>query len=119
MVKQVTQPSLMQLESDKLEEFYGIKPSLAEEFTVRMPFINIKTNEIAIFKVKDEKDIPAIKAGMEKRAKDVQNQFEHYLQDQYENAKNFKIVTNGHYVLFVISDSSADIIKVFHSFFQK
>ncbi|RIE01152.1 DUF4358 domain-containing protein [Cohnella faecalis] len=119
MLEQVEQPRLIELESDKLKDIYYLDPELLTEFTIRMPLMNVKTNEIAVLKVKNAKDIAAVKKGLEKHAIDVQKQFETYLQDQYENAKNYKIVTKGNYVLFVISESADDLVKAFSDIFEK
>ncbi|QMV44962.1 DUF4358 domain-containing protein [Cohnella cholangitidis] len=119
MLKQVEQPKLMDMGEDQVEESYGIDMKLLADYTVRMPLMNVKTNEIAVFKVKNAKDIDAVKKGIEKRAEAVQKQFETYLQDQYELAKNYKIVTNGNYVLFLISESADELEKVFNATFDK
>ncbi|WP_158602387.1 DUF4358 domain-containing protein [Cohnella endophytica] len=113
------QPKLMEMGADQFKESYGIDTSLLSEYTVRMPLMNVKTNEIAIFKVKDAKKIDTVKKGIVKRAEAVQKQFETYLPDQYENAKNYKIVVKGNYVLFLISESASDLEKAFTAAFDK
>lgn len=119
MLEEVEQPSLMTMDSDMMKDAYAIDSSLLEEYSIRFPMMNIKATEIAIFKVKKEKDIDAVKEGIEKRAGTIQKQFETYLPDQYENAKNYKVVTNGNYVLFIISESADDLEKAFNSYFDK
>ncbi|ASS77056.1 hypothetical protein CIG75_00765 [Tumebacillus algifaecis] len=118
MLERVKQPMLIEMKIDQLKDTYGLDPALLEEFTVRYPLMNVKTNEIAIFKVKDEKEIATVKLAIEKRATVVQKQFEFYLPDQYENAKNYKIITNGKYVLFLISESADELGKAFSTFFK-
>lgn len=119
MLTEVEQPSLMELSEEEMKSLYIIAPSMLEDFSVRIPKMNIKTNEIAIFKVKDANDIPDVEAAVKARAENVMKTFEQYLPDQYENAKNYKIVVNGNYVLFVISDRADELIKVYDSFFEK
>ncbi|MFC5404479.1 DUF4358 domain-containing protein [Cohnella soli] len=119
MLKAVEQPHLNEMSADQIKESYGIDTSTLASFSVRAPLINIKTNEIAVFEVKNAKSIDAIKKGIVKRAEDVQKMFEHYLPDQYENAKNYKIVVKGNYVLFIISESAADLEKAFTTAFDK
>ncbi|QJD88213.1 DUF4358 domain-containing protein [Cohnella herbarum] len=119
MLKQVEQPSLMDIDADQLKELYGIDTKILAEFSAKMPMMNVKTNEIAIFKVKNAKDIAAVKKGIKKRAEAVQKSFEQYLPDQYENAKNYKVATKGNYVLFVISESADDLEKAFQAAFDK
>lgn len=116
ILSKVEQPSLMALEGDAVKDIYTtLDQALVEDFTIMMPMMNVKTNEIAVFKVKDAKDIPAIEKAIADRATNVQKQFETYLPDQYENAKNYKVVTEGNYVLFVISEASDAIIEQFQA----
>lgn len=117
--EEVEQPPLIDMGADQVKEAYGIDTKLLADFTVMAPLMNVKTNEIAIFKVKNVKDIAMVKKGIKKCAADIQKSFEDYLQDQYENAKNYKIVTNGDYVLFLISESAEDLEKAFQASFGK
>ncbi|MFJ7647811.1 DUF4358 domain-containing protein [Lysinibacillus sp. NPDC097279] len=118
MLEKVEQPVLMELSAEELKDLYNIDSAKLEDYSVRVPMMNIKTNEIAIFKVKEAKDVSDIQAALKKRAENVQKQFEQYLPDQYENAKNYKLITKGNYVLLVISDSADELIKVYDSFFE-
>lgn len=119
ILEAVEQRPTMELEEDMMKDMYYIDPELIEEFAIHMPMFNISTNEFAVFKVKDRNDIPAVEEGITLRATDVQISFEKYLPDQYENAKNFKIVVEEDYVLFVIDneETANHIIEVFQSFF--
>ncbi|MDQ6421248.1 DUF4358 domain-containing protein [Paenibacillus sp. LHD-117] len=115
ILAKVEQPALLPVEGDMVKDLYHLDAALFEDYAIRTPMMNVKTNEISIIKVKDAKDIPAVEEGLKQRAADVQKQFETYLQDQYENAKNFKIVTKGQYVLFVISEEADAIIAEFEA----
>jgi len=115
ILSKVEQPALMPLEGDAVKDFYSFDPALVEEYTIKMPMMNVKTNEIAVFKVKDTADIPTLEKSIDERAAQVQKQFETYLPDQYENAKNYKVVKEGSYVLFVISESADAIIEQFQT----
>jgi len=108
------QPAQIAVTDDMLTDLYRLDASLFEEYTAKMPMMNVKTNEIAIFKLKNASDASTVEDGIKQRAADVQKQFESYLPDQYENAKNYKLVTNGSYILFVISDSADDIVGLFN-----
>lgn len=119
MLAKVEQPSFMEVEAEMLEQMYHLDPALLEDYSVRMPMMNVKSNEIAVLKVKDSKDIPTVETAIQQRASDVQNAFEQYLPDQYENAKNYKLVTKGNYLLFVIADPADQdaLVKEFDTFF--
>ncbi|GGH15164.1 DUF4358 domain-containing protein [Paenibacillus segetis] len=119
VLSKVEQPSLMELSPDMVSDLYHLDPALLEEYTIMMPMMNVKTNEIALLKVKDVKDTPAVETAVKQRATDIQKQFETYLPDQYENAKNYKLVTKGKYVIFVISEEADKIMQEFETFFVK
>ncbi|GKU80455.1 DUF4358 domain-containing protein [Paenibacillus sp. L3-i20] len=115
ILAKVEQPVQMPIEADKLKDMYYLDAALLEEYTIKTPMMNVKTNEIAVLKVKDAKDIPAVEEAIKKRATDVQKQFETYLQDQYENAKNYKLVTKGNYILFVIAEDADKMVAEFEA----
>lgn len=121
MLAKIEQPSLVEMTGDMVNQMYYFDASLLDQYTIMSPMMNIKTNEVAVFKVKDAKDLTAVQDGIKKRAADIQKTFETYLPDQYENAKNYKLVTKGNYVFFVIADA-ADVdkfINAFDSFFEQ
>lgn len=119
VLAEIEQPAQIDLESAALNDTYHLDPALLDQFTIKFPMMNVKTNEIALLKVKDAKDIPTVEAAVKQRAADVQKQFESYLPDQYENAKNYKLVTKGNFVLFIISDQADELEKAFETFFVK
>ncbi|MEV5026851.1 DUF4358 domain-containing protein [Paenibacillus sp. LPE1-1-1.1] len=119
MLAKIEQPALIEMTGDMVKQMYDIDPALLEQYTIMSPMMNIKTNEMAVFKVKDAKDIAAVEDGIKKRAGDVQKMFETYLQDQYEIAKNYKLVTKGSYVFFVISEQADQFVSEFDTFFEQ
>ena len=119
MLTEIEQPSLMELSEEEIKNLYNIDPAKLEAYSVRIPMMNVKSNEIAIFKVKDAADVAEVKTAVETRAENVMKTFEVYLPDQYEQAKNYKVVVKGNYVLFVISDRADEFVKVYDSFFEQ
>ena len=119
MLTKVEQPMFMEVTADQVKEIYNIDPEKLEDYAIRIPMMNVKANEIAILKVKDAADVSVVEEAVKQRAENVQKQFETYLPDQFENAKNYKLVTKGNYVLFVISDQADELIKVYDGFFNE
>ncbi|WP_246070566.1 DUF4358 domain-containing protein [Paenibacillus kobensis] len=120
LLKQAEQPMLVDLTESDVKTLYHFDPSLLEEFSIKIPLMNVKTNELAVVKVKDAKDVKTVESAIKQRAADVQKTFETYLPDQYENAKNYKLVTKGNYVLFAISeaDTADKLTKQFDTYFK-
>ncbi|QMV41457.1 DUF4358 domain-containing protein [Cohnella cholangitidis] len=111
------QPMLMELETAMVQQLYRLDPALLEDYSIRTPLMNVKTNELTILKVKEAKDVAVVEAAVKQRAGDVQKQFESYLPDQYELSKNYKLVIKGNYILFVISENADELVKSFEGFF--
>ncbi|KGR79075.1 DUF4358 domain-containing protein [Ureibacillus manganicus] len=119
MLSKVEQPMMMELTDNQVKDIYNIDLEDLEDYAIRIPMMNIKTNEIAILKVKDSSKVSAVEEAVKQRAESVQKQFETYLPDQYENAKNYNLVTKGNYILFVISEQSDELIEIYDSFFNQ
>lgn len=119
MLEEVEQPMLMELQADQVQDVYNLDPELLEEYSIRIPMMSVKSNEIAILKVKNTEDVPEVEEAVKQRAETVKKQFETYLPDQYENAENYKLVTKGNYVLFVISAEADELVTIYDSFFTK
>lgn len=119
MLAKIEQPMMMELTDEQVQEVYNIDPEKLADYAIRIPMMNVKSNEIAILKVKDVADVPAVEEAVKQRAQTVQQQFETYLPDQYENAKNYKVVTKGNYVLFVISDQADELVTEYDRFFNE
>lgn len=119
MLTKVEQPAFIDVEEDMVAQLYHLAPSLLEDYSIKMPMMNTKSNELAILKVKDAKDITTVEDAIKQRAADIQKSFERYLPDQYENAKNYKLVTKGNYLLFVIADPADQdkLVQEFDTFF--
>ena len=98
---------------DYADVFYGADFDKVEEFEVLSPMMNVKASEIAVFRVKDEKDGPEIQRALEQRAKDVQASFEFYLEDQYEIAKKAEIRSSGPFICLIIDENAAEMAEEF------
>lgn len=113
LVTKDDRPAFIEPDETMLKDMYGLDAALFQDYVVLMPMMNISTTEFAVFQVKDAKDIPAVEEGIKKRAEAVQKSFEQYLPDQYENAKNYKLVVKGNFVLLAIAKDAADIAAKF------
>ncbi|MEW9094119.1 MAG: DUF4358 domain-containing protein [Clostridiaceae bacterium] len=115
---EVESSPMVELKEEEVKEKYYVNPDIIEEFVVQIPLMNVKADELAIIKVKDEKNVDEVVEGIKKRAGDVQKTFETYLPDQYENAKNYTLKNNGRYILFIISEDSEKIESIFDGYFK-
>ena len=108
-------PALIDLDSDTLSAVYGINSSDLEAYICKMPMMATHATEFFIAKVKDGK-MDTVKAAVEKRQDDLEAQWSQYLPEQLELVKNYKLVTNGNYILFAISDSADAAVTAFNTY---
>lgn len=86
-----------------------------EELVGQVPMINIRSDSVVIGKYAEGADKEAAKAAL-KKIQDIQIQnFEHYLAEPLEVAKNGKIVESedGKYVMLIMSEDNDKAIELF------
>lgn len=110
-------PPMLELDDLTVNDTYGIDTGTLESYIIKIPIMNIRADEIAIVKVKEIKDIGHVVKKFNERVLDVQKTFEHYLDDQYNIAKNPLVVAKGNYVLMSISEKNETIENIFNSYF--
>lgn len=114
-ISKLSLPNLTAMDDATLSAMYGINASDLEEYVCMMPLMGVHSTEFFIAKVKDGK-MDTVKAGIAKRQADLDAQWSQYLPEQYELVQNYKLVTNGNYVLFAISEYAGDAVTIFNSY---
>lgn len=118
MEKELEFGMMEELKGETLMQFYALDEALFEEYSANFPLMNVQTNEYSVFKLKDEADVEKVKEAIVTRAETVQKTFETYLPDQYENAKNYYLDSNGKYVIFVIHEDVEKAKTIFENYFK-
>lgn len=104
----------MTLSADDVSLNYGLGTSSMDSFVGKMPLMNVKATEYLVVKAADGQ-VDTVKDGMKKRQADLDAQWKQYLPEQYELVKNYKLVSNGNYVLFVIAENADAAVDAFNS----
>ena len=105
-------PSLVDIDDDSLSVLYGIDYSLLEDYRGKTSMMNVRADEFLVAKVK-EGEMEAVEAGIAQRQEDLDATWSQYLPDVYETVKDARVVKNGNYILFAVSDSADDAVAVF------
>lgn len=106
-------PATVDMPAEMFADTYGIDTELLASYSVNMPMMNIAATEISVFEVKDKANIDAVKAGIEKRQKALEEQWKSYLPEQLELVQNYKVAVKENLVLFVISEEANQIVENF------
>ena len=106
-------PSMMELDDSTLKDVYGIDAADLESYVARIPMMNVHATEFFIAKVKDGK-MDSVKEAIAKRQADLVTVWEQYLPEQYELVQNYKLETEGNYVLFCVCAQADEVVGLFH-----
>jgi hypothetical protein len=119
IMKDIEMPRLVTVEGERIKDVYGIDAgSLLSDAVFMQAMMNTKATELVIVKLKSDKNYDAVAEALETRAASIQKTFETYLQDQYEDAQNYKIVRSGSYVMLSISHDQDKVVEIFNDFFK-
>lgn len=107
-------PALMELTADDIKNNYGINSSDLVEFSCKMPMMSTHATEYFIAKVASGK-MDTVKAGAQSRQAALDSAWKQYLPDQYELVQNYKLVTNGDYILFIVAENADAAVTAFNN----
>ena len=96
-----------------LKDAYGIDEQVLSSYRVEMGMNRARVWELAVFEVKEDKDIDKVKEGIAKRQQDLEKQWESYLEDQYELVKKSQTIVKGNMILYVVSPDADQIVGQF------
>lgn len=103
---------------NKLKKLYDINEDEVEDFALYTASTNIKADEIAIIKVKEDNNIDSIKQKISNRISDQGSIFESYLPEEYFLIEKHVLKNNGNYVLLAVSKDATKIESIFDSSFK-
>ena len=108
-------PAMWDMDAASLAETYGISSDDLEDFICRTPMMSPHATEFFIAKVKDG-SMDTVKAAVQERQSYLDRQWSTYLPAQYELVQNYKLVTNGNYILFAVSEHADKAVEIFTSY---
>lgn len=105
---------MMAFTADDLSALYGLDASAVQGFVGKMPMMNVKATEYLVVKAASGQ-AGTVQKAMQSRQAALDATWKQYLPDQYELVKNYKLVTNGDYVLFVVGENAQAAVDAFNS----
>lgn len=108
-------PFFMDFDDDLLSALYGIDAADLVEYVGKTPMMNTQATEFFIAQVQSGK-MDTVKAALEKRQADLETQWAQYLPEQLELVQNYKLVTNGDYVMFAVTEYADDAVTEFNTY---
>lgn len=97
----------------QIKDGFYVDTALAEEYDLKISNNIVSANTVAVFKLKDAKDVASFQEGLNKRKDDQVKLFESYAPAEAALAKDGIIAVKGVYVLFVVSKDAAAVKTAF------
>ena len=110
--------SLLYFGADLLENLYpGLEGVETEQRLVYLNMMSMNNGKFALIQVSDSKDVDAVKSILQKRIDDMANGGAWYPEPTRRWSECSTVVTNGNYVMMVVSEQYADIVSEFNALF--
>lgn len=106
-------PFLEPLDDETMEGTYGIDPDLLNGYVAMIPMMNVHATEFFIADVKDG-NMDTVTDALTQRQEALLTKWGRYLPEQCELVENYKLQTNGNYVLFCVSEHADAILELFN-----
>ena len=112
-------PSHLSLgDSQMVDQYFaGLSAISTEQSQVYINKMSMNMGEIALVQVKDSKDVDAVKAIFQARIDSMVNGGAWYPEPTRLWSEDSRIVSNGNYVMMVVSESCDSIVKDFNALF--
>jgi hypothetical protein len=106
-------PSMVKQTATQIKDGFYVDTALAEEYDLKISNNIVSANTVAVFKLKDLKNVASFQEGLNKRKDDQVKLFESYAPAEAALAKDGIIAVKGVYVLFVVSKDAAAVKTAF------
>lgn len=107
-------PALADVDDEILSALYGIDSADLTDYICKVSMMNVHATEFFIAQVAEGK-MDTIKAAVESRQASLEETWSWYLPEQYELVQNYKLITNGNYILFAVSVYTDEAAAAFDS----
>ena len=108
-----------ELNGDRIPMYYDINLNKVDDYSVYIEGSGGFADEVAVFKMKDEKDDTYIKDVISKRIEQRKKDFTGYNSWELDKIEKNQVSEEGKYVCFIISDNVDKANNIFEGYFKK
>ncbi|MOA15265.1 hypothetical protein D3C78_1354160 [compost metagenome] len=102
---------------NKLQKLYKIDANSVDDFIFYTSTSNVKADELAVVKLKDESQVESVKENIEQRIEAQKMKFKDYRPDEYFLVENHVLKSKGQFVFFAVSKEADLTERAFDSAF--
>lgn len=115
IIDEMDMASTFKQSAQELKEYFQMDTGMYDEISAFSSMM-IRSDALFIGKVTNLSDVAKAEKEFEARRAAIQSSFEQYLPGPLELAKNGKVVSNGTYVMMVISENNDRAIEIFNAY---
>ncbi|WP_213578770.1 DUF4358 domain-containing protein [Paenibacillus lautus] len=113
----VSLKEMKQQDLNKLQKLYNIDADSVDDFILYTSTSNVKADELAVIKLKDERKAESVKDKIEQRIETQKMKFKDYRPDEYYLVEHHVLKTKGKYVFLAVSNEADSMERAFDSLF--
>jgi hypothetical protein len=98
---------------EKLQKLYKLDADTVEDFILYTSVSNVKADELAVIKVKEQVKTEIVKERIEERTAAQKLKFADYRPNEYFLVENYVLKTEGRFVFFAVSNEAAQMEQAF------
>lgn len=98
---------------EKLRKLYKLDADIVEDFVLYTSLSNVKADELAVIKVKEQAQTEIVKEKIEERIAAQKIKFADYRPNEYFLVENYVLKTEGRLVFFAVSDGANQMEHAF------
>ncbi|UNK21143.1 DUF4358 domain-containing protein [Paenibacillus sp. N3/727] len=102
---------------NKLQKLYKIDANSVDDFILYTSTSNVKADELAVIKLKDESQVESVKEKIKQRIEAQKMKFKDYRPDEYFLVENHVLKTKGPFVFFAVSKEADSMERAFDGAF--
>jgi hypothetical protein len=114
----VTFNELAQVPDSKITAIYGISEDDYSEASSYIAGSGGYADEVVVFKASSSDKVSTLQDALNKRLESRKNDFDGYVQEQYDILCDSKVVTNGDYVCLIVCADNDTAEDVYESYFE-
>lgn len=114
----VSLDDMKQGDEKKLQKLYHIDAGDVEDFVLYTATSNVKADELAVIKVKDEHQVESVKAKILQRIDAQTVKFKDYRPEEYFLIEKHVLKTKGPFILFAVSQEADRMERAFDEAFS-
>jgi hypothetical protein len=114
----VTFNELAQVPDDKIATIYGISEDDYSEASSYIAGSGGYADEVVVFKASSSDKVSTLQDALNQRLESRKNDFDGYVQEQYDILCDSKVITNGDYVCLIVCADNDTAESTYESYFE-